>query len=419
MKQYLQQSYRNLRKTNIVSNFFNLSGIQLSNTLLLILSIPIITRAIGLEKFGIMMFASRFSQLAGTIINYGTNQSGIRDIASNLKDNKKLSAVLYNTLHIRIIIFLFYLIFLIGLQWFHLKYFEYILLSTTIVLAEVLNPLFFFIGTERLRVFNIANLAGNVITITILILFIKGPKDAGFVNFILGCANVITYLGLLFYIIPQFKITYQLPIKHELLKITKDNFYLTVNNISVQLQQSLMIFALTKWGNPALLGAYSLCDRIVGQCRNLIITISNAVYPTSVQYYHQGIQFWNSYRKKLKYLVGSLFFTGSIILFLLADFIIFTLSKEHNTTAVNLLKIMAIVPTIAALNFANVLDQLLKNNTIYIFVIAVILLLISVATSYLLLHIGSYFWIGTFTIIIEASALFMYELIIKKTPLQR
>jgi O-antigen/teichoic acid export membrane protein len=414
LKQYIQQSYFNLRNTNVVSNFFNLSGIQLSNILLLIISIPIITRAIGIEKFGVMMFASRFSQLAGTIVNYGTNQSGIRDIATTLKDKKKLSAVLYNTFYIRIFIFLFYVIFLSCFKCFHLKYFEFIILSIPMVLAEVVNPLFFFIANNKLKVYNIANLAGNIITIIILVVFIKSPKDASWVNFILGSANTFVYIGLLVFIILQIKINYQPLVKRELLKITKDNFYLTANNISVQLQQSIIIFALTTWGNPSLLGAYSLCDRIIGQCRNLVITISNAVYPTSVFYYQQGIQFWNNYRIKLKYLLGGIFFIGSILLFLLADFIISTLSKEHNATAISLLKIMAIVPTIAALNFTNVLDQLLKNNTIYIFVIAVILLLVSLATSYFLLHTGSNLGIGSFTIITEASALFMYELIIRK-----
>ncbi len=415
MKQYLTDAYHKLMETNIIANFFNLSSIQLSNTLLLILIIPIITRIIGIEEFGIMMFASRFSQLAGTVINYGTNQSGVRDIAANLEYPKKLSIVFYNTLWIRIIIFFIFLFFLLGLQTFHINYYSYLLLSIPIVLTEVLNPLFFFIGTEKLKVFNIANLVSNIVSILLLILFIKGPQDAGWVNFILGGANVLTYIGLLIYARSQFKISFYLPFKNELIKIGKDNFYLTVNNISVQLQQSIMIFALTKWGNTSLLGAYSLCDRIIGQCRNLLITISNAVYPNTVQVYQKSVNLWNVYRKKTKYLVASIFFVGSILLFVLADFIIYTLTKEHNAIAVIFLRTMAIVPTISALNFLNVLDLLLKNNTIYIFRIALILLIISLLTAFTLFNSGHLTFIGAFTLIIEISALMMYEYIVKKT----
>ncbi len=411
-------SYQKLRATNIISNFFNLSSIQLSNTLLLILSIPIITRIIGIEEFGLMMFASRFSQLAGTFINYGTSQSGVRDVASNLTDTKKLSIVFYNVFCIRVFIFFLFLIFIFCLQAFHVQYFRYILLAVTIVFAEVVNPLFFFIGAERLKVFNIANLICNVFTIILIIFFIKVPADAGWVNFILGGANAITYLGLLIYISPAFKLSFYLPIKKDLLKIGKDNFYLTINNISVQLQQSIIIFALTKFGNTSILGAYSLCDRIIGQCRNLLITLSNAIYPNTVRIYKQNVVLWNAYRKKTKYLVATVFFAGSIILFVLADFIIYTLSKEHSATAVIFLKTMALVPTISALNFLNVLDLLLKNNTVYIFRIAVILLIISIITAFILIKSGHPLFIGSFTIIIETSALLMYEYVIKKPTLK-
>ena len=360
------------------------------------------------------MFASRFSQLAGTVVNYGTNQSGVRDVAAHKSDPQKLSEVLYQTLWVRAIIFIIFVFCLIGANSFHIQYYTYLLLALPMVLAEVVNPLFFFIGVEKLRVFNLANLVSNVVCILFLILFVKGPDDAARVNFILGGANAITYLGLLAYIVPQFKIQFYLPQKHELMKLGQYNFYLTVNNISVQLQQSIMIFALTKWGNTSILGAYSLCDRVIGQCKNLHITISNAIYPTAVNYYKQGIQMWNAYRKKVKYMVTSLFFTGSVLLFILADFIVYTLTKEHNAMAVLYLKTMAITPTLGAINFPNVLDQLLKNNTIYIFRIAIVLLAISIIVAYVLLNFGHFMFVGTFTVIIETCALIMYESILKK-----
>lgn len=418
MKKRIAGTYHKLRATNILSNFFNLSGIQLSNLLLIILIIPVITRSIGIYEFGIVMFASRFSQLAGSVINWGTGQSGVRDVAFNLNDSKKLGVVFYNTLCIRVVIFVFYLLILFVLQWFHVGYYTYILLSVPIALAEVFNPLCFFIGAERLRLFNIYNLVFNIVCILSLLVFIKGPGDAVWVNFILGTANVITYLVLIVYFGSTFKLTFNLPLKNELLKIGKDNFYLTVNNISVNLQQSIIIFALPRWGYAILLGPYTLCDRIIGQCRNLLITISNAIYPNAAHNYQQSIALWNVYRRKTKYLIAGIFFAGSMLIFILAGFIVFTLTKEYNATAILILRIMAFVPTISALNVLNVLDQLLKNNNVFIFRIAVVLFIISLIVAFISLSIGNYLVIGAFTLIVETSAWLLYEYIIKKTSLQ-
>ena len=79
---------------------------------------------------------------------------------------------------------------------------------------------------------------------------------------------------------------------------------------------------------------------------------------------------------------------------------------------------MALFPAISALNVLNVLDQLLKNNSVYIFRIAMIMFAFSVALAFLLLHYANYKWFGSFTVIIELSALFMYQYVVKKPALQ-
>lgn len=414
MKQRLIGSYYKLRETNIISNFFNLSGIQLSNTLLIVLSVLVISRVVGITEFGIIMFTSRFAQLAGTVINYGTNQTGIRDIAFNRDNVHKLSVVFYNTLWIRLLICAIYLVVLFCLQFTPIPYYPYILLSIPIVLAEVFNPLCFFNGIEKLKIFNIYNLLSNVICLLSLILFIKDSQHAGWVNFILGMANTLTYLGLLIYFSSLLKLSFQIPSISGMVKITKDNFYLTINSVSVNLQQTIIIFVLPIWGNATLLGAYTLCDRIIGQCRVLLITISNALYPNAAIIYKQSVEQWNIYRRKTKYLITAIFFAGSLLIFILADFIIFLLTKQHNETATLFLRIMAFVPTISALNVLNVLDQLLKNNTIYIFRIAVILFFTSILLTFLLLNSGHNQFVGAFTLIVELCALLMYEYVIKK-----
>jgi hypothetical protein len=65
-----------------------------------------------------------------------------------------------------------------------------------------------------------------------------------------------------------------------------------------------------------------------------------------------------------------------------------------------------------------VLDQLLKNNTVYIFRIATILLVLALPLAFIAAHTNNYLLIGGFTLIIELAALMMYEYCIKKPALQ-
>lgn len=414
----LLQIYNKIRGTAIVANFLNLGGIQIANTLLLVLLIPIITRHVGLEKFGLIMFSSRFAQLAGTIVNYGTNQSSVRDIATHAKSGNQLSRVFYNTLTIRFIVFAPVILLVAGLKLFQLTYYYYLLMAVPMIAAEVINPLFFFIGVQKIKIYNVINLFSNAVVLIVIYFIVNQHQRAEWVNFALGSLSILMYTGLWIYIQYQYKLSYRLSEKNDLQLIGKENFYLTINNISVHLQQSIIIFALTEWGNTMLLGAYTLCDRIIGQCRNLLITISNAVYPKAVAVYNQSKIQWQGYRHKMKYAIAAIFFCGSVSIFFLADFLVFILSKEHNGIAATLLKIMAVVPTLSALNVLNVLDQLLKNNNRAIFGIALILLILSFVITYSLLQLNHVVLTGAFTVVIETCALLMYEFIVNKTDLR-
>jgi O-antigen/teichoic acid export membrane protein len=415
LKHLILNSLKRLKETNILSNFLNLGSIQLSNVLLLILIYPIITRIIGIEEFGYVMLANTFAGLSAIVINYGTNQSGIRDIATSITDNKKLSAVFYTTVWIRVLIFIIFLLILLSLQWFNIRYYSFIILAVPIVIAEVINPLFFYNGTENLRLYNIANLVAKVLIILLVLLFIRGPQDSEWTNFIMGTVSTLVYFVLMVFAAVKHKLSFRFPQKNELYTIGKENFYLTINNISVHLQQSLMIFAIAKWGSPAWLGAYTLCDKVIWSSRILIISVSNAIYPKAAQLYQEKTKLWSVYRLRMKKLVTMLFFLLSLVLFIFPEFIIYILAGEQNETAVIFLRAMAIVPTLAALNCLNVLDLLLKNDIVSIFRIAIILMIISILSAYFLVQSGQYKWFGAYTILIELSALLMYEYVIKKS----
>jgi O-antigen/teichoic acid export membrane protein len=413
LKQRITASYKRLRSTNILSNFLNLSSIQISNILLLLIITRLVTGNVGIEVFGLVMFAYRFSTLAGTIVNYGTGQSGVKDVAFHLSDTPVLSSIFINTLSLRLIIFVLFLIGMAGYYFLPGEGYNFLLLALPIVLAEVLNPLCFFIGIERIKVFNIANLVSNIIAAIAIFLFIKTPADAPWVNLILGMGNVLTYIYLLIYLTNRLNLSFSAPKKADLVAIGKANFYLTVNNISANLQQSVITFALAGM-QSSLLGPYSLADRFIGQCRNLLNTVTNAVYPNAVNLYKQGAVAWDAYRKKSKYLFAALFLVAAITVFIAADLIIFILSKQHNADAILILRIMAFVPVISALNVFSVLDMLLKNKNVYLFRVAIALTCIAALVAFGAASWGNKWLIGGFTFIVELCGWAMYEYIITK-----
>ena len=87
----------------ILHNFFNLGIFQATGILLQFLLIPIISRKYGLEVFGQVALVTSFATFVGGVINYGTNQTGIKDVANHLTDKEHLSNLFYKILFFRII----------------------------------------------------------------------------------------------------------------------------------------------------------------------------------------------------------------------------------------------------------------------------------------------------------------------------
>ena len=393
----------------ILSNLANLSTIQLSNIFFMMLLFPVLTRLIGIEKFGEVMAANAFAGLAGGLINYGTIQSSIKEVSNAKNDTLALSRIVFETLCIRFIFFVLVVLVLIFSNLYLKDYYLLYLLTIPLLFAEVLNPMFLFLGLENLKYLNVGNLIAKILTILFVLFFIGDKSDAPWVNFIMGSSLSICYLFVLTWGINKYKISWVMPSQFSQKILIKSNFYLLVNNFSVHLQQSFMLFALQIWGKVAWLGAYALCDKIIWSSRLLIISISNSVYPTAAQLHKTDTVRWFTFKHQLKWRTGFLFLTGSVILFIFSDLIIYLLSGQKNIEASLFLKLMAFTPFIASLNFMNVLDRVLNNDNYSIFQIAIILLMVSSLSAFGIVYWGNFWGIGLYTLSIETIALLLYE----------
>jgi len=414
---YLNNKISNLKShfnQSIFSNLANLSIIQLSNIFFMMLLFPVLTRLLGIEKFGEVMAANAFAGLAGGLVNYGTIQSSIKEVANAKNDTEALSRIVFETLCIRLIFFVLLAIVLIFSNLVLKDYYLLYLFTIPLLFAEVLNPMFLFLGLENLKYLNLANLISKILTLLFVLVFINNQVDAPWVNFIIGSSLSICYLFVLIWGISKYKISWMLPSKFSQKMLLKSNFYLLVNNFSVHLQQSFMLFALQIWGKVAWLGAYALCDKIIWSSRLLIISISNSAYPTAAQLHKTDAVKWLAFKQQLKWRTGYLFLIGSVLLFLFSDLIIYLLSGGDNTEASLFLKLMAFAPFIASLNFMNVLDRVLNNDNYSIFQIAIILLIISSLSAFSMVYWGNFWGIGLYTLTIESIALLLYEIKTRK-----
>lgn len=408
------ENAKRLLKTSVFSNFLNLGSIQVSNALIMMLLYPVLARKVGLEAFGAVMVANATAVLISILVNFGTSQSGIRDVVTHKDNRTELSQVFYSTLLLRFILFGLFLIIYSVFWYFNFYISTFFIYAIPLILAEVFNPLFIYLGKESLTVFNISNLVTKIIIILLVIIFISDPADAAWINFILGTVHIAMYLFLIIRIVLLSDLHFKLLDLPVFFRQVKNNLYLVGNNLSVHLQQSLMLFAMAKWGNPAWLGPYSLCDKITWSGRLLIISVSNSIYPKATILFQTDINLFNVFKKRARQVFTYGFFAFSLFLAIFAELIITIITGHPNSDAIFLLRIMAFLQVFAAINSFNVLELLIRDQNIHIFRIGVLLFIMACILSLSISLKGNLFLLGSYTVILEITAILMYEYVIRK-----
>jgi O-antigen/teichoic acid export membrane protein len=373
---------------------------------------PLLAKKVGLEAFGEAMVFNATAALLGVVVNFGTSQSGIKEIATHKDNKEQLSRIFGSILILRSFLFL---VLAGGFIVYHYSGFHtsrYFLFAIPLVFAEILNPLFIYLGKESLSVYNASNLLAKILIIILVIYLIKGSNEAPWINFILGSVHIAIYILLLIRISILNHINFRPPSFAGFKSMLKNNFYLVGNNLSVQLQQSLMLLMLAKWGNIAWIGPYSLCDRITWSGRLLIISICNSVYPKAASIYQVDPELFKLFKQKIRKMLFLVFTSFSIFLIVFASPIVYLVAGYHNDDATFLLRIMALLQVLAAINSFNVIELLIRGSNLHIFRIAIMLFAIALILSLCIANSRNLFLLGSYALIIEFSALLMYEYVI-------
>src|SRR5687768_11201833 len=103
--------------SSLFKNFLSLSLLQAANNVLPIISIPIIVRIIGPDKFGVINFASVVMSYFILLTNYGFDLTATRAIALNRHNGQTRSNVFNEVLYAKLLLFgMSLLIFLVLLN---------------------------------------------------------------------------------------------------------------------------------------------------------------------------------------------------------------------------------------------------------------------------------------------------------------
>lgn len=265
----------------IIDNFISLVLLQVAGYVLPFITLPYLSKVIGVEKFGEIAFASAIMIYFQTLVDYGFIFSAVRDISRCRDDKEKASVIFSNVMWARFLLVFVSLIILIILIFCVAKFYEMKLLliaSFFIVIGHALFPDWMFQAIEKMHYITIFNLFIKVLFTILVFVMIKEQADYFYQPILTSLGFCIS--GVISLIVLK-RMGFQLkrPEWKSSLLLIKSNTDLFINQIVPNLYNSLSSIVLGFTSGSAANGMFDAGNRFNNIASQFIAIISRVFFP--------------------------------------------------------------------------------------------------------------------------------------------
>jgi len=219
-------------------------------------------------------------------------------------------------------------------------------LTFGIVLGEVLFPLWFYQGIEKMKYITIFNIIAKSIFIIFIFVFVQRKSDYLLVPLLNSLGFIISGVLALFIALQNFHIRYTRP-KFYLIKwYIKEGWSIFLSRVYVFFYTNFNIFILGMMANNSIVGYFSTAQKITGGISSLYSVSNQVVYPYMARL--SKIDLLRFTKKIIIYYILTFLF---ITLFILAfsHFIVMLIYGQYNREIDDILKILLISVVTSAL----------------------------------------------------------------------
>ncbi|MDD5736892.1 MAG: flippase [Candidatus Omnitrophica bacterium] len=269
-------------KRRLASNFFSLSSIEAANYLLPLITVPYLVRVLGPGKYGLIAFAAAFIQYFVMFTDYGFQLTATRAISVARDDAEKVSRIFSTVMLIKAGIMLLSFTAVLAIIYFIPKFRQDALLyifAFGMVAGDVLFPVWFFQGMERMKFIAALNLLARTIFVLAIFLFIRKEQDYIYAPLITSAGVIIAGLVSMWMVFTRFSVRFIMPSGAEITRQVKEGWNVFVSMISISLITTSNTFILGFFAPLEAVGFYSAAEKIILIANKAFNPILVAVYP--------------------------------------------------------------------------------------------------------------------------------------------
>jgi O-antigen/teichoic acid export membrane protein len=337
-------------KRGLVKNVFSLGLVQVANYVFPFITVPIVSRIIGPDKFGVISFASSFVTYFTLLINFGFDLSATRAIAANRDNVEERNKIFNQVVTAKILLFAVSLIlFLTCLftvpQLRNEK--EVAIFSFILCFSWVITPNWLYQGMQELSRVAIFNLVTKIIFTVIILLVIREREDYIWQPLAISIAQVIVGIYSFSYAIRRYNISLARTKIQPVLELLWRERVIFFSMVVINLYTTTNTVLLGFLQSETQVGYYSAGYRLIIIIQSLIsIPLSQALFPFIGSAFAQSREKGLEVVRQMVPIVTVITLTAALVLWLFGPLVILLIYGHKFEPSIMVFRILAFVPLI-------------------------------------------------------------------------
>lgn len=264
----------------LLENIAALFSIRMFEYALSLVTIPYLVRVLGPGHFGALALAQGIVQYGVLLTDYGFNLTGPKNIAvsdCNAARTRVFSAIMGGKgLLCCLVTVAFFTLWLFADMRGEAKLYASVYL---LVVGNVLFPVWFFQGVQKMRYITLANLAARLFTTAGIFVFVETQEDYVVAALLQSLAPVVAGLVAWTILYREYRYLFVCPKWAAVTAALKEGWRIFLSTVAINAYTASNVVILGLLTDTVAVGYFSAAQKIVGCVTGLLAPVSQAVYP--------------------------------------------------------------------------------------------------------------------------------------------
>lgn len=410
-----------MKKVNLLHNIFALISVQALSYVLPLITLPYVTRVLGVGAWGTVALVQIVLSYFTLVTNWGFSLSGTRKVAENRNHINKLSEIFIATWTAQwclCIIACVVLIVMVNC----IPYFEssstYYLYGIGIIVGNILFPVWFLNGLEKMKELAGIQIFTRLISVPLTFVMIKSPSDAPLLLAISGFTGILSGGLSIYWIRKRLNLRWIAPTLNQIFSELKEGGTMFTSTLWISCYTTITPIILGSMSGANAVGYYAFADRFKSLALSFLAPISQSLFPRLSHLFLDNITEARSLLIKSSKVILSISFATSLLLWLLAPYIIIAMGGESFRPAIEVLRWLAPLPLVISLSNIFGIQVMIPNKKTKPFnLILATCGALSLIMLYPLIYIKGYVGASVNTLITEILVVILMSIYIWKSKI--